>query len=79
MSNFLESVQERMRSNRQLLIDNAVYTERQNCISISTMMLLEAEVDEEKIVFLLQKYWDLRPSEARNILYLQKTGDKMNK
>lgn len=79
MSNFLESVQERMRSNRQLLIDNAVYTERQNCISISTMMLLEAEVDEEKIVFLLQKYWDLRSSEARNISYLQKTGDKMNK
>ena len=76
MSSFLESIQERMRANRQLLIDNAVYTERQNCISISTMMLLEAEVDEEEIVFLLQKYWDLRPSEVRNYINFVKQDIK---
>lgn len=42
-----------MRADRQLLVDDAVNTERQNCISISAKMLLDVEVDEAKIVLLL--------------------------
>jgi len=76
MSNFLEIIQERMRADRQLLVDDAVNTERQNCISISAKMLLEAEVDEEKIVLLLQKYWDLRLSEVRNYINFVKQAIK---
>ena len=72
MSNFIETFQERKRANRQLLIDDAVNRERQNCIFISAKMLLEAKVDEEKIVLLLQKYWDLRPSEVRDYINFTK-------
>ena len=58
------------------MVDDAVNTERQNCISISVKMLLEAEVDEAKIVLLLQKYWDLRLSEVRNYINFVKQDIK---
>lgn len=34
--------------------------------------MLEVGVEEEKIIQMLQKYWDLRPSEATTFVHREK-------
>ena len=45
-------------------ISDAVFEERIIGIEKATAAMLEAEVDEETIIKMLQKHWDLRLSEA---------------
>ena len=59
---------ERIRENNNARLDEAGLEERVIGIEKATKALLEAEVDDEKIIFLLQKYWDLRLSEAKELL-----------
>ena len=40
--------------------------------------LYEAEVDEERIISLVQKYWDLRLSEAKEFLKHEKQQQERN-
>ena len=49
-------------------IDEAVFAEKADCLLKTTKAFLELEVSEEKIILVLQKYWDLRRSEAVEIL-----------
>ena len=48
--------------------EDAVFEERESGIKKAILALIEAEVDDDKIIFLLQKYWDLRFSEAKEYL-----------
>jgi len=45
-------------------ISDAEFEERIIGIEKATVAMLEAEVDEETIIKMLQKHWDLRLSEA---------------
>ena len=49
-------------------ISDAEFEERIIGIEKATAAMLEAEVDEETIIKMLQKYWDLRLSEATAFL-----------
>ena len=45
-------------------VRDAVFEERINGIEKATTAMIEADVDEEVIIKMLQKHWDLRLSEA---------------
>lgn len=49
-------------------IDAAVFEEETRGIKKAIMAMKEAGIDDEVIVSLLQKYWDLRTSEAKEIM-----------
>ena len=56
---------------QQIIADNEDELIRhQNSLSIihATDAFLEAKLPEEKIIFLLQKHWDMRRSEAVNAI-----------
>jgi len=53
-------------------LDEAAFEERIVGIEKAVAALYEAEVDEEEIIALLQKYWDLRLSEAKEFLRHEK-------
>ena len=59
---------ERIRENSDARLDEAALEERVIGIEKAAAALREAEVNNEKIIFLLQKYWDLRLSEAREVI-----------
>lgn len=59
---------ERIRENSNARLDEAALEERVAGIKKATAALQEAEVEEEKIIYLLQKYWDLRLSETKELL-----------
>lgn len=48
--------------------EQAVYEERVLSIEKATLALCEARVKDDIIIAMLQKYWDLRLSEAREFL-----------
>ena len=45
-------------------VRDAVFEERINGIEKATTAMIEADVDEEVIIKMLQKHWDLQLSEA---------------
>ncbi len=53
-----------LRDNLDNRLDEAEFEERVDCIRKAALALNEAGVDREEIIRLLQKYWDLRRSEA---------------
>ena len=53
-----------IRANTNERISDAEFEERIVGIENATAAILEAEVDEGTIIKMLQKYWDLRLSEA---------------
>jgi len=65
---FSHNLLERMRDSINDKLDEAAFEERIIGIVKATAALREAEVDDEKIIALLQKYWDLRLSEATELL-----------
>ena len=50
------------------VIDEKVFYERMDCIEKTGIAMKEAEVSNDVIVAMLQKYWDLRLSEAKNFV-----------
>ena len=65
---FPAEIRDRIQSEYQEMIREAVYNEQIYSIQKATLSLLEAKVPKEQIVALLQKYWDLRRSEANNFI-----------
>ncbi|WP_175060958.1 cell division protein MraZ [Streptococcus salivarius] len=68
MTGFWEDLRERIIANQQAKLDDAAYNERLDNIGKATTALLEAGIDEERTKTLLQKHWDLRPSEAQEFI-----------
>jgi hypothetical protein len=64
--NIGREVLSRVRNDFQSRLDDAAFQERIIGIEKATIALLEAQVDKELIIQLLQKYWDLRLSEAHD-------------
>lgn len=63
----LEVVQAIREAGNQL-IDDAVFEEKVWGFSRAVDAMLECNISDEKIIAMLQKYWDLRLSEATQIL-----------
>lgn len=61
-----ENIGREVLSRVQSRVDDAAFQERIIGIEKATIALLEAQVDKELIIQLLQKYWDLRLSEAHD-------------
>jgi hypothetical protein len=59
---------ERIREDNNASLDEAAFEERVTGIEKATAALKEAKVEDEKIIYLLQKYWDLRLGEAKEFL-----------
>jgi len=58
-------------------IDDAVFNETLIGIDRATAALIEAGVEENTVVNLLVKHWDLRPSEARSFIdYHKRTSEE---
>jgi hypothetical protein len=76
MASFLEDLQARNRAARQEMIDDEVFKVRGEDISKTASAMLEANIKREKIIELLIKYWDLRPSEAT--YFLDKAEEEQN-
>lgn len=53
---------------------DAVYNEKIAGIEKATAAMVEAKVKDDKIIEMLQKYWDLRLSEARKFLHIKKNN-----
>lgn len=53
-------------------IDQEVTDERWNNIGFAAQAMVESEVSEQQILNMLIKYWDLRPSEAKDVLRFAK-------
>lgn len=70
MAGFLEEFQARNRDALQREIDEEVNMVQNEDIVKAASAMLEAKVKREKIIELLIKYWDLRPSDA--IYFLDK-------
>lgn len=71
-SGFGNELLEGIREKHQKRLDDAAFGEKIAGIENATAAMLESGVDEEKIIQMLQKYWDLRLSEAKEFLRRQK-------
>lgn len=67
-SGFGYELLDRLRDSASQRISDAEFEERISGIEKATMAMIEAGVDEKVIVALLQKYWDLRLSEAKSFV-----------
>lgn len=54
-----------IRTNYQKRLNEFVYEERNVGINNATAAMIEVGIENEKIIQMLQKYWDLRLSEAK--------------
>ena len=65
---------EHIRNDAQDRLDDAAFEKR--CIGIekATAAMLEAEVSEDVVIQMLQKYWDLRLSEAK--MFIEKSQNE---
>ena len=52
-------------------IDEETYHERMSCIYKATQAFKEAGIEREETIRLLQKFWDLRRSEAEEFIDLE--------
>lgn len=67
-SGFGSELLESIRGNVNTKLDETAFEEKIIGIEKATAALREAEVEDEKIIYLLQKYWNLRRSEANEFL-----------
>ena len=65
---FPAEIRSRIQKEQQEIIEEAVFNERICSIQKATLALLEAGASKDQIVALLQKYWDLRRSEANRFI-----------
>lgn len=72
LSGFSSDVLDGIRAKSNERLDDAAFEERVVGIKNATAALLEADVAESQIIQLLQKYWDLRLSEAKEFIEMQK-------
>lgn len=67
-SGFGSELLESIRENANTKLDEVAFEEMIIGIEKATAALYEAEIEDEKIIYLLQKHWDLRRSEANEFL-----------
>lgn len=75
-SDFGRELLENIRNNAHERISDAEFEERIIGIEKATAAMMEAGVEEEIIIKMLQKYWDLRLSEANVFIEKQHNQDK---
>lgn len=61
-------IQQRMRDERDAMIQDACFEERDNNIAKAALALLEVGASDDVVVQKLQEHWDLRRSETRPFL-----------
>lgn len=66
--NFCSEIIDGLRQRHHEIVDDYVFEERIRGIENTSLALYEAKVEDELIISLLIKYWDLRPSEAKDFL-----------
>lgn len=62
---------ESIRNNHREIIDDAVFEEKIRGIENATAAMIEVGIEDKIIIQMLQKYWDLRLSEATSFVYRQ--------
>lgn len=65
---FPQELLHRIRNDNYERIENERNDEREHNIIIAAMAMIDAGVDDDTTTHMLQKYWDLRISEANEIL-----------
>ena len=75
-SGFGSELLESIRENSNVRLDEAAFEERVIGIEKAILALREAEVEDEKTIYLLQKYWDLRLSEAKGFLLQERYNEE---
>lgn len=65
---FITEILDRLREDHQLRLDDAYYQGFFQSLELATAAMIEAGIDRKQITELLIKYWDLRPSEAGNLI-----------
>ena len=68
-SGFGRELLERFRDDYYARLDEVAFEERIIGLEKATAALCEAGVDKDTIIQLLQKHWDLRRSEANEVIY----------
>lgn len=71
-SGFGRELLERLREDHQQRLDDVAFEERMSGIENATSAMLELDIDSDRIISMLQKYWDLRRSEANEFIMCQK-------
>lgn len=71
-SGFGTELLERIRADYRDRLNDVAFEERVIGIENATSAMLELNISEEQITQILQKYWDLRLSEARFFINKQK-------
>jgi hypothetical protein len=74
-SGFGQELLDGVRASVQRRSDDATFEERVIGIENATSAMLELNVEEDKIIQMLQKYWDLRLSEAKMFIERQKSEE----
>lgn len=69
VANFILDFQARNRQVRDAREAKIIQTEQIRSVMRGASALVEANIPREQSVFLLQKYWDLRPSEAEKAIW----------
>ncbi len=67
-SEILEEFRSSFRDRENAIVDDAVFEEHMLGIEKMILAMREAGVEDAVIIQMLQKYWDLRLSEARELL-----------
>ena len=68
ISDFFGEIISDLRQRTGEVLEDAALKEEVVCIDKATRALVEAKVSDDEIIRLLQKYWDLRASEAHRFL-----------
>lgn len=71
-SGFGTELLDKLRADHRDRLNDAAFEERVIGIENATSAMLELNVSEEQIIQMLQKYWDLRLSEAQLFISRQK-------
>ena len=65
---FFSEIKDGLRKRHYEIVEDYVLEERIRGIENTSLALYEAKIEDELIISLLIKYWDLRPSEAKESL-----------
>lgn len=71
-SGFGRELLDSIRESNQEKLDDAAFEERIIGIENATAAMIEVGIEDDKIIQMLQKYWDLRLSEAKEFVERQK-------
>ena len=75
LSGFGFELLEGIREQHYIRLDDTAFEERVIGMKNATMALCEVKIEDDKIIHLLQKYWDLRRSEASELLNQVKSDE----